>query len=152
MNRFFVNNSMVRFDAGLVERAVAAQPKIESCGLAPGYDKVLRDTVPVLYVKATMPAEDAKDAVRNALKGAFIKEGAIKDTNLPSECIITDDIPYNASGKVDVHRIATGDTGGYRYRVLPVRRGGRLADIRLERYRNNFMSERGLPDELADGR
>ena len=71
---------------------------IESCGLAPGYDKILRDTVPVLYVKATKPAEGARDAVKNALKGAFITEGAIKDSNLPMECIITDNIPYNASG------------------------------------------------------
>ena len=152
MNKFFVNNSMVRFDAGLVERAVSAQPKVESCGLVPGYDKVLRDTVPVLYVKPTMPAEDAKSAVRDALKGAFIKEGAIKDTNLPMECVITDNIPYNASGKVDIHQITTNDVDGYRYRVIPVRHGGVLTDIRLNRYSNTFTEERGVPEELANGR
>ena len=152
MNKFFVNNSMVRFDAGLVERAVSAQPMIESCGLAPGYDKILRDTIPVLYVKATMPAEDARDSVNNALKGAFITEGAIKDSNLPMECIITDNIPYNASGKVDIHQITTGNVDGYRYRVIPVRHGGRLVDIRLNTYKNSFLEERGLPEELANGR
>ena len=35
MNKFFVNNQGVRFDAGLVERAVSAQPGIESCGMVP---------------------------------------------------------------------------------------------------------------------
>lgn len=152
MNKFFVNNSQIRFDAGLVERAVAAQPKIESCGLAPGYDKLLRDTIPMLYVKATMPAKDAKTAVINALKGAFITEGAIKDSNLPTECIITDEIPYNASGKVDIHHITTGNVDGYRYRVIPVRQGGTLTDIKLNTYSNSYKEERGLPEELSNAR
>ena len=108
--------------------------------------------MPVLYVKPTMPAEDAKNPVRDALKGAFIKEGAIKDTNLPMECVITDMIPYNASGKVDVHQITTGTVDGFRYRVIPVRIGGILTDIRLNRYSNTFTEERGIPEELADGR
>jgi acyl-coenzyme A synthetase/AMP-(fatty) acid ligase len=148
MNKYFVNNSSVRFDAGLVESAVSAQPKIESCGLVPGYDKILRDTIPVLYVKPTIPAEEAKNVVRNALIGAFITKGAIKDTNLPLECVITDDIKYNASGKVDVHQIATGDVEGYRYRVIPVRHGGKLMNIRLVKYRSGWGGERGLPEEL----
>ena len=148
MNKFFVNNSSVRFDAGLVESAVSAQPKIESCGLVPGYDKILRDTIPVLYVKPTIPADEAKNVVRNALIGAFITEGVIKDTNLPLECVITDDIKYNASGKVDVHQIATGDVEGYRYRVIPVRHGGKLMNIRLVKYISGWGGERGLPEEL----
>lgn len=150
MNKFFVNNKNVRFDAGLVERAVTAQPDIESCGLAPAYDKALRDTVPVLYVKPVMSASKAKDAVRDALKGAFIDEGVVKETNLPSECIITDEIPYNAMGKVDVHQITKGTVDGYRYRVIPERLGRKLIDVRLETYRNAFFVERGLPEELSD--
>jgi acyl-coenzyme A synthetase/AMP-(fatty) acid ligase len=152
MNKYFVNNSMVRFNAGIVERAVSAQPKIESCGLVPGYDKRLRDSVPVLYVKPVMPAKDAQKAVTDALKGAFITEGAIKDTNLPMECIITDEIPYNASGKVDTHQIATGSVDGYRFRVIPVRTKGSLTDVRLSVYNNTFADERGLPDELENTR
>ncbi len=150
MNKFFVNNSNVRFDAGLVESAVAAQPDIESCGLVPGYDKMLRDTIPVLYVKPVKPAEEARIAVKNSLIGAFIKGGAIKDTNLPSECIITDEIPYNASGKVDVHQILTGKVDGYRYRVIPLRKDGKLYDIRLDRY--TAFGQSGLPEELENAR
>ena len=152
MNKFFVNNSNVRFDAGLVERAVSAQPGIESCGLAPGYDKVLRDTVPVLYVKATMPAEDAKKTVIDALKGAFITEGVIRDSNLPLECVITDDIPYNALGKVSTHQIMTGKVDGYRYRVIPVRHAGTLTDIKFVTYETAFQKERGIPEELSNWR
>ena len=152
MNKYFVNNSQVRFDAGLVESAVSAQPKIESCGLVPGYDKIMRDTVPVLYIKPTLPAKDAKSAVRGALKGAFITRGTIKDTNLPSECVITDNIPYNDSGKVDIRQITTGNVDGYRFRVIPVRHDGVLTDIRLVPYRNTLTAERGFPEELENGR
>ena len=78
---------------------------------------------------------------------------AIKDTNLPTECIITDNIPYNTSGKVDTHQIATGDVDGYRYKVIPVRQGGKLLDIRLVKYTSEFMAARGLPEELdRDGK
>ena len=152
MNKFFVNNKGVRFDAGLVERAVSAQPGIESCGMVPGYQKLLRDTVPVLYVKPVMPAERAKHAVIEALKGAFITEGAIRETNLPSECVITDEIPYNASGKVDVHQIATENVDGYRYNVIPVRKDGVLKDIRLVKYARSYFTERGVPEELENAR
>ncbi|MCR5233684.1 MAG: AMP-binding protein [Lachnospiraceae bacterium] len=148
MNKYFVNNRNVRFDAGLVESAVAAQPDIESCGLVPGYDKMLRDTVPVLYVKPVKPAGEAKNAVKNALIRAFIKGGAIKNTNLPSECIITDAIPYNASGKVNTHQILTGKIDGYRYRVIPLRKDGELYDIRLAPY--TVLGQRGLPEEMEN--
>ena len=148
MNKFFVNNQGVRFDAGLVERAVSAQPGIESCGMVPGYSKFLRDTIPVLYVKPVKPAGEAKNAVKNALIRAFIKGGAIKDTNLPSECIITDAIPYNASGKVNTHQILTGKIDGYRYRVIPLRKDGELYDIRLAPY--TVLGQRGLPEELEN--
>ncbi len=148
MNKFFVNNDNVRFDAGLVENAVSAQPKIESCGLVPGYSKRIRDTIPVLYVKATLPADSAKHAVINALRGAFITDGVIKESNLPLECVITDDIPYNASGKVDNHQIVTGDVEGYRYNVIPVRRDGVLKDIRLVTHSRSVFAETGLPEEL----
>ena len=148
MNKFFVNNQGVRFDAGLVESAVSAQPGIESCGMVPGYSKYLRDTVPVLYVKPSVPAEDARKTVKEALKRAFIGEGIIKESNLPSECVITDEIPYNQTGKVDVHQITTGSIDGYRYTVIPVRGDGELKDIRLQKYKKTLVSRRSVPDEL----
>lgn len=148
MNKYFVNNSGVRFDAGLVEKAVAAQADIENCGLVPGYGRYLRDTVPVLYVKTRKPAKDSEETVRKALIQAFIKEGVIKDTNLPTECVITDDIHYSASGKIDTRQIATGNVDGYRYNVLPVRVDGELKDIKLGKYDGRPWIKGGLPEEL----
>lgn len=148
MNKFFVNNQGVRFDAGLVERAVSAQPGIESCGMVPGYSKYLRDTVPVLYVKPSGPAEDARKTVKEALKRAFIDEDIIKESNLPSECIITDEIPYNQTGKVDIHQITNGSLDGYRYTVIPVRVDGELKSIRLQKYKKTLVSRGSVPDEL----
>ena len=148
MNKYFVNNEGIRFDAGLVEKAVSSQPDIESCGLVPGYGRFIRDTVPILYVQTRMPAEDSAETVRKALIQAFITEGVIKDTNLPSECVITDSIPYNASGKVDSHQIATGNVDGYRFNVLPVREDGELKDIILGEYDGRPWIKTGLPEEL----
>lgn len=37
-------------DAGLVETAVISRPGIEACGLVPYFNKLVHDTLPVLYV------------------------------------------------------------------------------------------------------
>jgi acyl-coenzyme A synthetase/AMP-(fatty) acid ligase len=148
MNKYFVNNEGVRFDAGLVEKAVSSQEDIENCGLVPGYGRFLRDTVPILYVKTRKPAKDSEEIVRNALIQAFINENVIKETNLPSECIITDEIPYSSSGKIDTHQIATEDVDGYRYFVFPVRENGVLRDIELDEYDGSGWRRAGLPEEL----
>ena len=148
MNKFFVNNDGVRFDAGLVEKAVSSQKDIISCGLVPGYGRALRDTIPILYVQTRLSAEDSREIVREALVQAFIREEKIKETNLPSECVITDDIPYNTMGKVDSHQITTGKVDGYRYNVIPVRESGELKDIKLEEYDSSPMASVGIPEEL----
>ena len=52
-NKLFVNNAGIRFDVGLVENAVAAQPGIAACGIAPEFHKnlpsqcVLTDHIPL---------------------------------------------------------------------------------------------------------
>ena len=38
MNKYFVNNEGVKFDAGLVETALSESPGIKKCALAPVYD------------------------------------------------------------------------------------------------------------------
>ena len=102
-NKYFVNNEGVRFDAGLVETAVSAQPGIISCGLAPFYDKALHDTVPVLYVHAEGNHAAAIRTTRQALINVFIKDNKIVETNLPGQCVITNHIPLTTTGKVDVY-------------------------------------------------
>lgn len=130
-NRYFVNQEGVRFDAGLVETAVSQQPDIESCGLAPVLDKLKHDTVPVLYVQVADSAKDPVKTLTEALRNAFIVEGRIKETNLPTQCVITDHIPYNAGGKVDVHKIISQEIEGRTFDIEAEYSDGELTGIKL---------------------
>lgn len=130
-NKYFINNDGMRFDAGLVETAVSAQPGIEACGFAPVYDKELHDTVPVLYVSTAGNSADSVSTVRRALGNVFLKDSRFADSNLPVQCVITEEIPFTATGKVDTHRISGDGVNGARYKVKPIRKKGRLVEILL---------------------
>jgi hypothetical protein len=153
-NKYFVNNEGVRFDAGLVETAVSAQPGIISCGLAPVYDKALHDTVPVLYVHAEGNPAAAMRTARQALLNVFIKDNKIVESNLPGKCVITDHIPLTPTGKVDVYAIIKEGVNGTAYMVKPIRRQDRLCDIGLvpvPQKSDRLASVSGIPDELDVG-
>lgn len=130
-NRFFVNQEGRRFDAGLVETAVSKQPDIESCGIAPIHDKSVHDTVPALYVQLAGNVSRPEKVLKQALCKVYMDEDSIKETDLPVWCVITDRIPYNESGKVDVHKILTNEIGGKNYITEAVYTEGRLTDIKL---------------------
>ena len=152
MNKYFVNNEGIRFDAGLVETAVSAQPDITGCGLAPGYYKAIHDTIPVLYVQTRVTGAKAPDIVRKALYNVFIHDNKIAETNLPGQCVITDSIPLTTTGKVDVYKIVNSNVKGTRYKVEPVRKQGKLTDIQLipvSATENLPGMWAGAPDELA---
>ncbi|MBR3166057.1 MAG: AMP-binding protein [Lachnospiraceae bacterium] len=153
-NKYFVNNEGVRFDAGLVETAVSAQPGIISCGLAPVYDKALHDTVPVLYVHAEGNPAAAMRTARQSLLNVFIKDNKIVETNLPGKCVITNHIPLTPTGKVDVYAIIKKGVNGTAYMVKPIRRQDRLCDIGLvpvPQKSDRLASVSGIPDELDVG-
>ena len=147
MNKFFVNNEGIRFDAGLVETAVNAEPAIEACGLAPMYDKMLHDTVPVLYVQTNVKGKKGEEAVKDAIKKVFITDGRQKESNLPIQCVITDKIPYNESGKVDIYRIKLGEGRGIRFDIKPVRKEGKITDIKFVQVEDKDTDRR--PDALG---
>jgi len=130
-NKYFVYQEGKTFKAGLVEAAVSGQPGIESCGVAPVFDKGVHDTVPVLYVQVASDTEKPKAALTNALRGVYIEGGMHMETDLPSECVITDHIPYNELGKVNVHKILTKEIKGKTYKVEPQYTDDVLTDIKL---------------------
>ena len=132
MSKFFMNSEGVRFEAGLVERAVSAQKGIKSCALAPDYNKKIHDTVPVLYVETERPGIRGYRIVREALEKAYITEGLIKKTALPVRCVLTDDIPRNATGKVDVHQIREKGVSGFTCEVEGVYADEELKEINLK--------------------
>ena len=150
-NKLFVNNAGVRFDAGLVENAVAAQPGIAACGIAPEFHKTLHDNVPVLYVELSSGA-DGVATLRRALIRVFIEDGRLSQTNLPSQCVITDHIPLNSGGKVDSRRLAAGGLTGKRYNVKHVQLDGNINDILLLPAAEGEAATMGagVPEELKD--
>ncbi len=151
MNKFFVNNDGVRFDAGLVETTISGEPGIDDCGLVPEYTKIIHDTIPVLYVKTTETGRKAKTIVKKALYNVFIKDGKIVDSNLPSRVVITDELPYTETGKVDVHRILKEKYTGDAFHVDPVKVHGKLVDVLLKEHDSGKLAmPGGVPDELAD--
>lgn len=152
MNKFFVNNEGVRFDAGLVETAVSAEPGIEACGLAPEYKKVVHDTIPVLYVQTAGSKRDSVSIARDALVNVFVRDDMIKESNLPSICVITDSIPLNQMGKVDTYRIGMEGAKGKRFSVVPVRKDGALISVELAPIGDGIGGDFvfGVPEELED--
>jgi len=150
-NQFFVNNAGVRFDAGLVENAVASQPGIAACGIVPEFHKILHDNVPILYVE-TSGSSDGLGAVRDALIQVFIQDGKLADTNLPSQCVLTEKIPLNSGGKVDTKRLAAGTVEGKRVNVNPVKMDGKVVDILLLPAPDGEAATMGagIPEELED--
>ena len=128
-NQFFVNNAGIRFDAGLIETAMTAQPGINACGIVPEFHKMIHDNVPILYVETS--GSDGLGVVRDALIQVFINDGKLADTNLPSQVVLVEKIPLNAGGKVDTKRLASGGVNGKRYNVSGVKLNDKFVDIML---------------------
>ena len=114
-NQFFINNAGVRFDAGLVQTAITAQPGVVACGLAPEFHKLLHDNVPVLYVETDKHGAGDLAIVRDALIEVFVKGDMLADTNMPSQCVLVESIPLNTGGKVDSKKLASGLVKGKRF-------------------------------------
>ena len=130
-NRFFINEEGVRFDTGLIERALSAQKGINSCGFVPEYNKMTHDTEPVLYVETSRGGRGGYRLIKDALEQVYIRDGLIGKSALPLRCVLTDDIPRNASGKVDVHQITEGNVHGLSYKVEGVYENEELRGIEL---------------------
>ena len=133
MNRYFENNEGVEFNAGIIETAVSKQEGIEACAVVPKYDKEIYDTIPVLYVQACEMGNRSKRIVKEALLSAFEDQDKFDPDQLPKECVITDNIPYNATGKVDINLITKGYVNGTEYTLESVVRDGKLTDIGFDR-------------------
>ena len=148
MDSYYVNNDGVSFDADLIETAISRQPSIKACAIAPTYDKLLHDTIPVLYVVTTKHGNQEKMIVKRALGNTFIDEDLINKTNLPGQCIITEWIPYNKNGKVDVHMIMSKQVKGKSYRIEPTHKEGELVRIDLIPIQDSPGQIAGIPKEL----
>ena len=151
-NQYFVNNAGVRFNAGLVERAVSSQPGIKACGLVPEFHKVLHDNVPILYAELSKGDGSELDTLRDALVQVFIEDELISDSNLPSQCVIVEHMPLNSNGKVDGKRLRTGSVKGDRYSINPAFIDDKLIDIVLTPAPEGEAAtvDAGVPQELEE--
>ena len=150
-NQFFVNNAGVRFDAGLVENAITAQPGIAACGVVPEFHKILHDNVPTLYVE-TSDGSNEPGAVRRAMIQVFINDGKLADTNLPSMVVLVDSIPRNSGGKVDTKKLASGMVEGKRFNGKHMKLNDQIEDILLlpAPKDESATTSGGLPEELEN--
>ena len=130
-NRYFINEEGVKFDAGLLERALKAQKGIRGCGLVPEYNKKIHDTEPVLYVETAGPCLGGYWIIKEALEQVYIEDGLISRTALPLRCVLTDDIPRTENGKVNISEITKGRVHGLHYMVEGEYEDGELAEIEL---------------------
>ena len=149
-NQFFVNNAGVRFDAGLVQNAISAQPGVAACGVVPEFHKTLHDNIPVLYVQMNKPGLVGLADLHRALTQVFITDGMLAESNMPGQVVLAESIPLNSSGKVDGKVLATGAVKGDRFSVKPVRLNGKVSDIVLipSAEGENATMGAGIPEEL----
>ncbi|MCF0145507.1 MAG: AMP-binding protein [Eubacterium sp.] len=132
-NRFFVNNDGVKFDAGLAETKITAQPTVENCAFVPYYDKWAKDTVPLLCIKFNQKAGKGKAEAVKVLTRVFLEDKSLNDSSLPCNVLITKKIPYNTNGKVNVYKVTSGQVDGKMYNVKIERDGDRIVSIHLEK-------------------
>ena len=148
-DKFFVNNDGVRFESGLVETEMSKQPCINMCAVVPVLDKRIHDTVPVLYVVPTENNGNAAEEVRGALEKAYVEEGLIEKTSLPTQFVLVNSIPCNSNGKIDIYKITRSRLEGDAYNIIPVHDGDRLSGLETE-FTDQLSSIKGgtLPEGM----
>lgn len=156
-NRFFVNNDGMKFDASIVENALLSQEGISECAIVGAYEKLItHDTVPVLYVRVAEGEDDDEAVVRKAILSAYRDSEIVAQSNLPWMCVIVDELPHAASGKVDAVAVQSQRVQGREYTVAPVEREGKLVDVVLEPAQESTvgsgeLSPAGIPPEVRQG-
>lgn len=148
MNRFFINDEGSRFESGIVENVMASCHGIKECAVVPEYSKAVHDTVPILYITAEGKGTAAEQNAKEAISHTFIDDNLTSSMNLPEAVIITDQLPHNPNGKVDVYTIMEDGTEGERYRIEAVREGDGLKKIQL--IHEQTVDREGAPDKALD--
>lgn len=152
MDRYYINNEGVRFDAGLVETLMTKQEGIKECAVVPLYDKMLHDTQPGLVIALSDPGAAPDQVVKEAMVREFIQEDHIQDTNLPVMCTVVPALPHNATGKIDVHGLTSGEIMGMHFTVTPIRVEDKLVDIQLTPVPSmvwEYASPKGIEEEFS---
>ncbi len=130
-NRYFLNNTGFKYDAGRVETEISRQNGIGNCAIAPLYSKLTHDNIPMLCVQTLNEDASPETVILGALRQVFITDKTLPEDHLPHRVLIAEELPKNGNGKVDLYRISKGDVEGTTFSVSPCRIFGKLKDIRL---------------------
>ena len=130
-NRFFLSEGGRKYESGRVETEFSRQKEIESCAIAPVFNKHYHDTVPMLCVKTLDEAGSSMDVVLSTLRRVFIEEKTLPEEYLPSLVMLAETLPRNANGKIDLYQLNQGKVSGEIYNVEPVRENDQLKDFNL---------------------
>ncbi len=129
-NRYFINDSGIKYESGRVETEIGRQSGIESCGIIPYYVKTRHDNIPVLCVKP-LPGSNPKEIVKNALLQVFKVEKTLSLDQLPLRVMFVEEFPRNANGKLDLFKINKGEVTGESFTLKPVKHLGQLCDFKF---------------------
>ena len=132
--RYFINDENKSFDAGRVENEFAKISDIEGCCIIPVYVKTTHDNIPMLCVKTTTDMDDSQKVVLDALKKIYIEDKRLDEDNIPLRIKISEDLPRNGNGKIDLYKIRKGDIEGNTYIVKAKKKKNILSDFQLVPY------------------
>ena len=130
-NRFFLRDEGRKYESGKVEAEFNRLPYIENCGIVPVFLKRVHESLPMLVVKTLDNAGEPKELILQALKQIFIEEKTLPEDHIPSQVMLAETLPVNASGKVDLFHLNRDKVSGEEYEVEPVYKKGKLSDFKL---------------------
>ena len=164
-NRYFLNNSGIKYQSGRVETEISRQAGIRSCGIVPVFNKTIHDNIPMLCVSVVGKKEQGPALVREALLSVFKTEKSLPVDNVPRMVLIAEELPRNANGKIDLYAINRGEVSGDRYTVELRKKGETITDLQLQPSQDDLkdivaetykgiakdMMDESLPGQFVDG-
>ena len=140
-NRFFMRDDGRKFESGRVETEFNRLEDINGCAIVPVYYKIEHDTIPMLCVQPVDGSGDAKDVILNALRQVFIDEKTLSEDNIPARVLLTESLPRNTNGKIDLYKLNQGKVSGDIYIVNAIREEDQLTDFSLAPFEDDSTSD-----------
>ena len=140
-NRFFMRDEGRKYESGRVETEFSRLEDIKGCAIVPVYYKIEHDTIPMLCVEIVDGAGDPVDVVLDALRQVFIEKKTLSEDNIPSRVMLSEKLPRNTNGKIDLYQINQGQVSGDVYTVDAVRDGDQLLDFTLTSFEDDSSSD-----------
>ncbi len=140
-NRFFMRDDGRKFESGRVETEFNRLEDINACAIVPVYYKIRHDTIPMLCVQTLDGTGDSKDVILKALRLVFIEDKTLSEDCIPARVLLSDSLPRNTNGKIDLYKINQGQVSGDVYVVNPISEDDQLTDFSLTPFEDDSTSD-----------